>query len=184
MIHDQDRSGWFGASDTAKIMGRWKSPTFWRWWGEKLGLWQNHFTNRAMRAGTYYEHAILKSIGIQQMDRQIKKRSLRLRVNLDGENKETIVEVKSHTKPDFSVTRPYWMQCQVQMFSANKPCKIVAYRLLEEDFKNFFNPIDPRRLTEHPIVWDKDFIENLYLPRLSYLSWCLKRGKSPNEADI
>lgn len=184
MIHNHDRSGWFGASDTAKIMGHWQSHTFWRWWGEKLGLWQNHFTNRSMMAGTYYEHAILKSIGITQMDRQIKIRSLRLRVNLDGEEKSAIVEVKTHSKPEFVVIRPYWMQCQVQMFAAKKPCKIVAYRLLEEDYQNFFNPIDPKRITEHPIAFDKNFIESQYLPRLTYLAWCLKRRKTPNEADL
>ena len=37
MIHNQDRSGWFGASDTARIMGNWNTQTFARWWGEKLG---------------------------------------------------------------------------------------------------------------------------------------------------
>lgn len=82
------------------------------------------------------------------------------------------------------VTRPYWMQCQVQMFAAKKPCKIAAYRLLEEDYQNFFNAIDPGRLTFHPIVYDKEFIQNQYLPRLRYLAWCLKRGKTPNETDL
>lgn len=184
MIQNHDRSGWFGASDTAKIMGPWQSKTFWRWWGEKLGLWQTHFASLPMLAGTYYEHAVLQSIGITRMDRQIRIRPLRLRVNLDGEDRHAIVEVKTHSKPRFVVTRPYWMQCQMQMFAAQKPCKIAAYRLLEEDYKNFFNAIDPARLTFHPIAYDKEFIQNQYLPRITYLAWCLKRGKTPHEADL
>ena len=37
MIHNHDRSGWFGASDTSTIMGNWATETFRKWWLEKLG---------------------------------------------------------------------------------------------------------------------------------------------------
>ena len=73
MIHNQDRSGWFGASDTARIMGNWNTQTFARWWGEKLGMFSNDFKTPAMMAGTAYEHRILDAIGIRQRDRQIRR---------------------------------------------------------------------------------------------------------------
>ena len=52
MIADQDRSGWFGASDTATIMGNWSTKTFRKWWMQKMGLDSSHYTTRAMNAGT------------------------------------------------------------------------------------------------------------------------------------
>ena len=85
MIHNHDRSGWFGASDTAIIMGRWDTETFRRWWLQKIGVRTDHFSTPAMQAGTAYEHRILSAIGISTMDRQIRIRRYRLRVNYDGE---------------------------------------------------------------------------------------------------
>ena len=79
MIHDQDRSGWFGASDTVMVMGRWDTETFRRWLLVKLGLRRDHYTNLAMQTGTALEHRILEQIGTKRMDRQIKNRRLRLR---------------------------------------------------------------------------------------------------------
>ena len=52
MIRNHDRSGWFGASDTATIMGSWDTETFRRWWAVKLGIRKDHFANAAMQAGT------------------------------------------------------------------------------------------------------------------------------------
>ena len=52
MIRDHDRSGWFGASDTATIMGSWGTKTFRRFWLQKLGLNRDHFTNLEMETGT------------------------------------------------------------------------------------------------------------------------------------
>lgn len=96
MIADHDRSGWFGASDTAMIMGNWKTKTFRKWWQQKLGIDQSHFTNTSMLAGTHYEHAILQVIGAAEMDRQILIPELRLRVNLDGNTGCRIHEVKTY----------------------------------------------------------------------------------------
>ena len=93
MISNHDRSGWFGASDTHWIMGNWETNSFRRFWLEKLGIIHNSFFTAATLAGTYYEHRILESLGIAQMDRQIKIRRLRLRVNLDGEELSTIHEM-------------------------------------------------------------------------------------------
>lgn len=178
MIASQDRAGWFGASDTSKIMGNWETKTFVRFWAEKLGLIRNTFTNRAMLAGTFYEHPILRAIGVKRMDRQIRIRRLRLRVNLDGETRRMIHEVKTYGGEAFEVSKAYWQQCQVEMFAADKACEIVSYRLLPEDYTNFFNPIDTKRIGYHPIERDNLFIRD-YLDRLEYLCECLKEGRFP-----
>ena len=36
VISEQDRSGWFGASDTSYIMGNWNTKTFKNWWAKKI----------------------------------------------------------------------------------------------------------------------------------------------------
>lgn len=179
MIHDHDRSGWFGASDTATIMGSWGTKTFRRFWLQKLGLNRDHFTNLEMETGTAYEHRILQFIGIKRMDRQIRKYGLRLRVNLDGEDAEEISEVKTHKSAAFKVSRAYWMQAQVEMYATGKRLRIVAYRLEPEDYENWFREIDPDRLSYHPIPYDQEWIEREYLPRLKYLAWCLRKGVMP-----
>ena len=179
MIASQDRSGWFGASDTAKIMGNWNTKTFQTFWMEKLGLHKNEFTTKEMRAGTEYEHRILESIGVTNWDRQIKMEELLLRVNLDGES-DRIHEVKTHKKPVFTVTKPYWQQAQVEMFAAKKPLEIVSYQMTEADYNNYFNPIDPKRIGRWPIQYDPVFIA-AYQQRLAYLADCLRKGVWPND---
>ena len=180
MIHDQDRSGWFGASDTAKIMGRWDTKTFELFWREKLGLYQSNLKTVAMQTGTRLEGRILDAIGVKTRDRQIRISRLSLRVNLDGED-AIIHEVKTHKKPKFAVTKPYWQQAQVEMFAARKALEIVAYQVTEEEYANWFLPIDPARITRHPIPYDGGWIGAEYLPRLEYLSACLQSGIYPKE---
>ena len=178
MIIDNDRSKWFGASDTSKIMGSWQTKTFALFWAEKLGLLQNNYTSVAMKAGNAFEHRILEVVGVDRMDRQIKIPKLRLRVNLDGEDNECIYEVKTH-KGLYKVTSAHWQQAQVEMFAAKKMLDIVSYRLTEEDYNNFFNPIDQDRLDFHPIEYDKKWIETEYLPRLKLLRKALRKGVFP-----
>lgn len=187
MIADQDRSGWFGASDTVMIMGNWNTKTFSKWWAVKLGLDRSHFTSVAMNAGTYYEGAVLDYIKAPRRDHQILIPGLCLRVNLDGDGPGRVDEVKTHhvDKP-FKVTKAYWQQVQVQGYAKLTVEKVVpilnihAYGLMDEDYRNFFNPIDPARLKQYPIGYDTGFIER-YLPRLKYLSECLKKGAWPDE---
>jgi len=184
MIKIHDRSKWFGASDTAMIMGSWRTKTFAKWWAVKLGLLENNFTNTAMQTGTAYEHKILDHICVHWRDRQIKRYFLRLRVNLDGETSDMVSEVKTHGGEKFKVSKAYWQQCQVEMFAAKKQCRIVAYRLLPEDYINWFNPIDDTRVTYHPIDYDPVWIKEKYLPRLKHLAWCLRKGRWPRETDL
>lgn len=187
MISDQDRSGWFGASDTKYIMGNWNTKTFKMWWLSKLGINTHHFTNVSMNAGTYYEHAILEVIGTPRKDHQIIIPEYRLRINLDGDGVGTIDEVKTYKyEKGFKVTKGYWQQLQVQMFGKLMTEKVIpiakiwAYGLLPEDYKNFFNAIDKERLKDYPIEYDSEFIEE-FLVRIRYLVSCLERGVFPDE---
>ncbi len=183
MIHSQDRSGWFGASDTYILMcSGVDTKSFARWWAVKLGLFESSIATPAMIAGTNWEHRILEHMGIVQMDRQIRTRKYRLRVNLDGETERIVVEVKTHRadKP-FRVSKAYWMQAQVERFAAGKDVIIAAYGLESEDYRNYFRPVDPLRLKEIPIPYDAAWIQMEYLPRLQYFADCLRRGIKPQK---
>ena len=57
---------------------------------------------------------------------------------------------------------------------------IVSYALKEEDYKNYFLPIDPERLKYHPITYDQKWIETVFLPRITYLADCLTKGILPD----
>ena len=52
MIKNQDRSGWFGASDACHMMGSFQTRTFARFWLEKQGLRQNQIRTPQMLAVT------------------------------------------------------------------------------------------------------------------------------------
>lgn len=184
MIATKDRAGWFGASDTAIIMGNWNTKTFARWWLEKLGVVQNTFISRAMLAGTHYEHRILDALNISKRDRQIRVRRLQLRVNLDGESFDTVHEVKTYSTGRFIVSKAYWQQVQVEMFASRAYGEIIAYRMEPENYNNFFLPIDHDRISRHPIAYDLGWIHHEYLPRLRYLAWCLKNRATPSEAQF
>lgn len=184
MIQSHDRSGWFGASDTSTIMGNWNTKTFAKWWMVKLGVSENNFSSIAMKTGTAYEHSILAHIGVTRKDRQIRRGSLRLRVNLDGETQDMVHEVKTHGGAKFKVATAYWQQCQVEMFATKKRCRIVAYKLMPEDYENWFNPIDDERMSFHPIDYDPAWVQEQYLPRLKYRAKCLRKGRWPRESDI
>lgn len=182
MIADKDRSGYFGASDTDKIIGNWKTETFSKWWLQKIGINREHFENKYTSAGTHYEHRILESLGIpMEYDKQITLEDLRLRVNLDGNTADCIYECKTYKNDNgFKMPKKYINQVQVQMFASDiHHAEIVVYGLSEKDYDNYFNPIVPERLQRHSITYDKEWIDNVYLPRLCYLAECLKRGVFP-----
>lgn len=184
MIASQDRSFYIGASDTDKVVGNWNTKTWEKWWLQKIGINQDHFDNRYTIAGTNWEHRILDSLRIPdlELDRQFINDDLRLRVNLDGNTAQRIKECKTYKwEKGFKVPKKYWAQVQVQMFGSGiHEADIVAYGLVEEDYDNFFREIDPLRLKEHPIVYDQKWIETVYLPRLRVLADCLKKGVFPN----
>lgn len=182
MIQSQDRSYYIGASDTSMVVGNWTTKTFENWWLEKLGLNKNSFSTEATKAGNNYEHKILDSLDIETLHKDKQIIIDRLRVNLDGNTDTCIYEVKTHkSEKEFKVSKQYWRQAQVEMY-ASKIHKlfIVAYALEEQDYNNYFNEIDKKRIQLIPIEYDEKFIENEYLPKLQILSKCLKKGVFPN----
>ncbi len=185
MIADKDRSGYIGASDTRFVMGNWNTKTFENWWREKQGIVRNDFTNEAMQTGSAYEHKILDSLGIAGLEKDRQVIIDKLRVNLDGNTKTKIYEVKTYnSKKEFKVSKAYREQVNVEMyvFGIHEAC-IVAYGLEEEDYRNFFRNIDKDRISFHEIVYDVEFIQR-YEVRLRYLSQCLKDGRFPREGDV
>lgn len=126
MIHDFDRSHWFGASDAKYIMNMTQNTKSWNdWWKVKCGVSDNAFHgNIYTKAGNTYEHSILKSfVPSVQFDRQILIPHFRLRVNLDGNTEDTIYEVKTYQiDKKFEVTDGYYYQAQIQMLAwKNEP---------------------------------------------------------------
>ena len=182
MITSKDRSNYFGASDTQYIIGNWKTKSFEKWWLTKIGVHQNNFTNESMKAGTNYEHKILDALNIVDLEKDKQIIIDRLRVNLDGNTSTKIYEVKTYNfEKSFKPPKSYVNQVLVQMYASNiKEACIVAYGLVESDYDNYFNEIDLDRLSFYEIEYDEQFINDVYLPRLNYLTECLKKGVMPN----
>jgi hypothetical protein len=185
MIASQDRSGYIGASDVQYVIGNWKTKTWERWWMQKLGINQDHFDNRYTIACTNWEHRILESLQLPdlELDKQCIIEELRLRVNLDGNTPTRIKECKTYqwAKGWKKTPAKYINQVQVQMFGSKIfGADIVAYGLEEADYDNFLRDIDPRRRQEIPVEYDPKWIETVYLPKHLILADCLKRGVFPN----
>jgi hypothetical protein len=182
MIESKDRSGYFGASDTDKIIGNYNTATFEKWWMQKIGINRDHFDNKYTSAGTHYEHRILESLGIpMEFDKQIIIEELLLRVNLDGNDTDTIYECKTYGyEKGFKLPKKYINQVQVQMFASGfRKAKIIAYGLLEGDYDNYFHDIAPERRSEFVIEYDERWINEVYLPKLKFLVECLNEGRFP-----
>ena len=184
MITDHDRSGYIGASDVQFVIGNWATKTWEKWWMQKLGISQGHFDNEFTKAGTNWEHRILDSLHIPdlQKDKQVIIEELRLRVNLDGNTPLRIKEVKTYQwAKGWKTSQKYINQVQVQMFGSKIfGADIVAYGLEEADYDNFLREIDPGRLKEIPVAYDPKWIETVYLPKHMILCEALKRGVFPN----
>ena len=185
MITDHDRSGYIGASDVQYVIGNWKTKTWEKWWMQKLGINADHFDNKYTIAGTNWEHRILESLQLPnlEMDKQIIIEDLKLRVNLDGNTPHRIKEVKTYQweKGWNKTPQKYINQVNVQMFGSKIfEADIVAYGLEPADYDNFLRALDPRRLQQIPVIYDPKWIETVYLPKLRILADCLKRGVFPN----
>lgn len=186
MIESKDRSGWFGASDTDRIVGSFNTKTFIDWWLTKEGVKNNSFESPEMNAGTHWEHRILQFVDeTMETDKQILIPELRLRINLDGNTADADYECKTYKYgKNFKVPLKYKRQVWVQMFGSKlRKAFIVAYGLTENDYKNYLAPIDEDRLDLFPIEYNEDFINNVYLPRLMYLVFCLNIGVFPTDED-
>jgi hypothetical protein len=192
MIKNQNRSKWFGASDTSMIMGNWQTESFKNWWLVKLGINPNNGVRTwAMDCGNIMEIPIIRFIEkIEGKKIKIGKRPyynflLRLRCNYDGLRRFEVVEIKTTGKGFKKVPKNYWQQCQVLMYKKRKQMTaLYAYRMDEIDYLNpYFPQIDKNRLVRHEVIYDEQFIKKEYLPRLRYLARCLKDKKFPKESE-
>lgn len=201
MIKNDDRAGYFGASDTAKVISKSRKSKTWQdWWLVKLGAKESDFTgNIYTEAGNKYEHPILRSISPEvNFDRQIIIEKLKLRVNYDGDLDGTIYEVKTHQAvKDFEITKAIYGQCQVQMYAwkqANlrgmkdsegndipklKKLYVVSYPLMIDEYNKGWDEVevDANRVKFTEVKYDKGFIKGEYLPSLKELARALKKGK-------
>ena len=185
MIADHDRSGYIGASDTAYVIGNWRTKTWEKWWLQKLGINRNHFENEYTKAGTNWEHKILDALNLPDLekDKQIIIEDLKLRINLDGNQPHRIKEVKTYQaiKGWGKTPKKYIDQVQVQMFGSKIfYADIVTYGLVPEDYQNYLRPIDLGRLKEIPVDYNPQWITQTYMPKLLILADCLRRGVFPN----
>lgn len=188
MIKNQNRSFWFGASDTSMIMGNWETQSFLDWWFVKLGYYQNSHKSWAMDCGNILEISIIREI---ERNENIKIRIgkypyynlfLRLRCNYDGLTRFKVIEIKTTCKMFKKVPKNYWQQCQVLMFrKRRKKTTLYAYEMTDDDYLNpFFPDINYNRIESFDIDFDKQFIEKDYKPRLKYLASCLRHKKIPS----
>lgn len=195
MIHDQDRSGYFGASDTHHVMAENRDTKTWiDWWYEKLGAKSTFSGNKYTRAGTRYEHPILEAIddGIT-MDGQLIIEDLKVRVNYDGWKDGVIYEVKTYDpKKDFRITDKYWMQVQVEMYVYKelaeswflppfKKLYICSYPLTEADREAAEPKVDSGKIDYQEVAYDEKFISK-YKRRVKRLARKLR--KALNEENI
>ena len=189
MITNNDRAGWFGASDTSYVVGNYDTQSFADWWGVKTGFISNTYSSWAMKVGNIMEHQIVDHLnrlnrqgyGIKKGVNPVYRSHLRLRANYDGITRKELVEIKTSCKEFSKVPLNYWRQCQVLMYATKrKKCVLWLYVLDVFDYQNpYFANIDQDRLKRFDIDYDAEFIKNEYLPRVTYLANCLRKGLFP-----
>lgn len=186
MIANKDRSSFIGASDTDRVVLSWDTKTFKKWWQEKCGWYRRTFESDAMMTGNALEHRILDSLGYDMVHDE-QKIINRLRINLDARCGDTIFECKTYRRKTQRYQKPpkkHIRQVYVQMmgFGAKK-AYIVAYGLNENEYRNWYLPIDKERISLFEIKRDKEYEEFIkaYTPRLVFLEICLETGEYPTE---
>ena len=189
MITNLDRSFSFGASDTHYFFMNTNTKTFEKWWAVKMGIMERTvIENVYMTTGTLLEQPILDTIEDNITRNEVIKYEYDLIVNLDGRSDKIIYEVKTMKFATWlleKVDKKYWQQVQVQLLATGYVNAIlVSYGVLshEYEFSYWLDPkIDKNRIRLTEISYDADWCENVYLPRLQYLSKCLREGSYPNE---
>lgn len=186
MIQSRDRRYYIGASDTAYVMGNWNTKTWRKWYMEKLGLGGMDITTKPMRVGNAYEHRIIDFVAPEATkDEQVLVEYLGLRVNYDAIDGNTIYEVKTYSSDEFKVSKRYYLQAQAEILAAwlsgrieNPKLYIVAYKVTEDEYLNYFRDIDSERITKIEIKEDSSFPRE-YLKRLKILHEAIIAGRMP-----
>lgn len=149
----QDRDKYYGGSDIPIIMGISPFKTRWELLQEKAKLVENEFTgNEYTEYGNIMEPKIRDYINESQKDKFVEGKHINedIRIHTDGENKTTILEIKTtsqiHEKvDDYKI---YLVQLLFYMQETKKKKGILAVYERPEDFDEEF---DPFRLTTYEI---------------------------------
>lgn len=183
MITEKDRAYYIGASDVGYVVGNWETKSFRQWYWVKLGISTMNFVSEAMLVGTMYEHPILDSLGIANLEKDKQVIQGRLRVNLDGNTSDTIYEVKTYQyRKKFCVSKQYQQQIWVQMYATGiRKAYLVAYGVTEQEYHNFYCEIVPERVRLYPISYNQVFIETIFLPRFQYITSCFEQETFPTQ---
>lgn len=190
MISDTDRSYWFGASDSLKVLTPNHTTKTWNdWWNEKCGVGERDFKgNIYTQAGERYEHPILEAFDKDiYKDRQLYVEDLRLRVNYDGDKDGIIYEVKTHRRKNaFEITPYIYAQIQTQMYvwkeAGDVPFKklyILSYGLSDEELHDPNPVVDPDRIKVHKTKYDKGHVKR-FLQELEPLVERLDEMRKPS----
>lgn len=189
MISDKDRSYYIGASDTKYVIGNYDTKTFRHWWDVKMGfIADTDYDSIYIMTGNLYEPKILDWLECTERDRQIIIG--RLRVNLDGETEDSVIEIKTFRYDGvWKPPKAYLHQVQVEMFATGKDKGyLVGYGVDDDDYYAVINgetlDIDARRIFIYPIERDDKWLDEVYLPRLWYLAECLEEERLPCTDDL
>ncbi len=191
----------FGASDTKKMMMGLGTKGFKEFWLVKTGQKESDFTpNKYTRAGSLLEHDILSCVDTGMTTDEVYNHAdyPRLVVNTDGvihkllaEN-DIIYECKTTKYENLffgKVTseRDYIRQVNVQMFATGfRKAYIVYYGMLPSEYEIEFllSPdIDINRIEIVEVKYDEKWINEKYIPRLTFLSECIDNNVLPWEVN-
>lgn len=140
-----------------------------------------------MQTGNALEHKVLDALGIPGLEHDGQKIIGRLRVNIDGLAGRTIFEAKTYRHAPPLVYKPpmsHIRQTNVEMYAFDRRrAYIIAYGVSEEEYRNWYLPIDPERLSAFLVEYDEEFIAT-WLPRFKCLERCLIEGVYPKEEYI
>lgn len=149
----KDRDKYYGGSDIPIIMGISPFKTRWELLQEKAKILENEFTgNEYTEYGNIMEPKIRDYINESQKDKFIEGKHIKddIRIHTDGENKTTILEIKTTSQVHEKVDdyKIYLVQLLFYMQETKKKKGILAVYERPDDFDEEF---DPFRLTTYEI---------------------------------
>lgn len=207
MIHSHDRSLWVGASDIEELIALYnsdKTNAHSNFVAVKTGLIDNpNIKTIYMTAGDLYERQIVDfgEVDKVEYDKSILVPKYSLRVNLDGNTDNKIIEAKTkkftgkiYFDKRSSLWKRYYLQVQAQMFAWREyyeqdiTAVIKAYYLDPLDYEavRVYNkplPIDPERLEIIPVKYDDFTVKNMIIPALEFISPHLSKMREQKEQE-
>lgn len=149
----KDRDKYYGGSDIPIIMGISPFKTRWELLQEKAKILENEFTgNEYTEYGNIMEPKIRDYINESQKDKFVEGKHINedIRIHTDGENKTTILEIKTTSQVHEKVDdyKIYLVQLLFYMQETKKKKGILAVYERPDDFDEEF---DPFRLTTYEI---------------------------------